>query len=147
MTDEKRTLTPQTLAFYLGGKVFVPETNKVGILIGIDYHKYLTTILNVQYSEEKDDWDVFNENDESITRVKPILRRLEDMTEGDYKDRPRGGIDGINWTTVEAYLESKGGLYLNDFTAKEILWLLSKGFDLFSLIDSGLAIDAKTLKQ
>lgn len=32
------------------------------------------------------------------------------------------------------------------FSSREIIYLLKNGFDLFGLIDSGFAIDAKTLE-
>ena len=69
--------------------------------------------------------------------VKPILRRLEDMTEEERVKEyfPTMGERDIN-----------GGEYTEDFeTPQTFAWLLSKSFDLFNLIDSGLAIDSKTI--
>lgn len=85
------------------------------------------------------------------TRLIPILRKLEDMTEEECWD-----IEAINpsWVpgTSKEYIQNR--LYL---TKKRIVdkrgiqpevfhYLLSKGFDLFNLIESGAAIDAKTIQ-
>ena len=72
-------LTPQILAMYLGCEVFVPESNKKGKLTSISDYGDEIIMLDVQYPQEGD-YDVLNE-DHNITRVKPILRRLSDMTE------------------------------------------------------------------
>ena len=57
-----------------------------------------------------------------------VLRPLSDMTSKE------------NLTHMD---NSKWGPY----TAIEFKWLLSEGFDLFGLIEAGLAIDKTTLKQ
>lgn len=67
-----------------------------------------------------------------VEDVKPILHRLSSMTEEeDQKEFPahnRGEFIDMHWHPEGFH------------------WLLSKGFDLFNLIDSGQAIDAETLK-
>jgi hypothetical protein len=68
------------------------------------------------------------------TDLKPLLRRLEDMTE---EERTEIFGKDVHW--------------YNPFDANDACdiqqWhkLLQKGFDLFGLIDAGLAIDAKTI--
>src|SRR6185369_12818594 len=114
-------LTPQILAMYLGQQVFVPEENKTGILSSTSWHHGEIVILDVQYSE-KDDYTVLNENND-ITRVKPILRKLQDMTEEEHLE-----------------IERLPDAYWGQLNADQFAYLLSKSFDLFGLIESGDAI-------
>lgn len=68
----------------------------------------------------------------SLKAVKPILRRLGSMTEDEdqrqFREANRGHYIDMHW-------------YPEGFA-----WLLEKRFDLFGLIDAGLAIDAATLE-
>lgn len=64
--------------------------------------------------------------------MRPILRKLSDMTKEE-------GLDAINIVVPEKDSWIGG--------AKRTIWLAQKGFDLFGLIESGEAIDAKTLKS
>lgn len=90
-------------------------------------------------------------------QIKPILRRLEDMTEEDMKDlinieeirkRPFKYIclegTGITWKTEGTEWEII--TWLDELSPLQFTFLLSRSYDLFSLIDSGQAIDRK-LKQ
>lgn len=67
--------------------------------------------------------------------VKPILHHLRDMTEAQFielaKLQKRGLLNGVDIDALEA---------------EQFRYLLSKHFDLFGLIESGLAIDKTTLK-
>lgn len=71
--------------------------------------------------------------------VKPILRPLSDMTEEESKellsiqDLKRGVIDTKYVIVTRSWEDAR--------------YLLSKHFDLFGLIESGLAIDVTTLNQ
>lgn len=66
--------------------------------------------------------------------LKPILHPLSDMTEEEGKEYVALGFGGM--------IDQRGGkLIYQTFTPPCFLWLLSKHFDLFGLIDSGLAID------
>lgn len=74
-------------------------------------------------------------------KFKPILRPLSDMTEGELQEC--GNL-------VYDFSDDTSGLGLNehkweDFTlllcVEQFHWLLSKHFDLFGLIEAGLAID------
>lgn len=68
---------------------------------------------------------------------RPILRRLEDMPEK----------EGVEMFGVDRYWDivcMQGSWDL--FSSKEFHYLLTQHFDLFGLIDAGLAIDAKTVK-
>lgn len=77
----------------------------------------------------------------------PILRALEDMTEGEARELFE--IDGILWehSSVSDFMDSPKQAYTAQFekenwvlTPNEFVWLISKGFDVFGLIDSGQAI-------
>lgn len=144
----------------------MPETNKSGRLEGITWTKEDIVILDIRYSEEKDDWDVLNENDD-ITRVKPLLRRLSDMTEEEattylLKDPSMADVQDFEIMEIKAdYIkfstgklrqgngfiyEAEEGLPITWHTSEQFHYLLSKSFDLWGLIDANLAIDAKTLQ-
>jgi len=75
---------------------------------------------------------------------KPILRPLSDMTEGEHSDFENISFseDTKNWEYDEELKMSIGeSTEFNRFA-----YLLSKHFDLFGLIEAGLAIDKTTLK-
>lgn len=68
--------------------------------------------------------------------IKPILRRIEDLTEEEYK----------KWMVkVIKRTDEEDGLNFYSQTPESFHYLLSIGIDLFGLIDSGQAIDSKTL--
>lgn len=75
--------------------------------------------------------------------IKPILRRLSDMTPEEaaecwkLTDTDRE-IEG--WQVVDYFRREE-----NFYEPKTFLYLLAKHFDLFGLIDAGLAIDKATL--
>src|SRR5688572_9361170 len=87
--------------------------------------------------------------------LKPKLRRLSDMTEDevleyakiDRRQTQSVKIDDGKWWS---YLDADNNFYKwmpVDFdmpTPEGMRWLLAKGFDLFNLIDEGLAIDKAT---
>jgi hypothetical protein len=67
---------------------------------------------------------------------KPILLPLSDMTEEESREHDQ--IEMVKVKTLD-------GTIVHD--ANAVVWLLSKHFDLFGLIDAGLAIDKTTLNQ
>jgi hypothetical protein len=71
----------------------------------------------------------------SLDACKPILRPLSDMTQKERKQI------GPTW-----HKEYEPEITDNEFNTEEIRLMLSKGFDLFGLIDAGLAIDKTTLQ-
>jgi len=93
--------------------------------------------------------------------IKPILRPLSDMTEEEKimlcclnltNEWKPGHIIQTNDEDIAAMrvFDHKGNyksLYIpkNKISPSNFLWLLSKHFDLFGLIESGLAIDKTTL--
>src|SRR5688572_17501263 len=119
------------LHLYLGAKVRVNDTYDTAI-IGIH------TNGNIQVAKAYGSQDYFNAD-----QLKPILRKLQDMTEGDGKK-----IFG----TKSRYMlyrkereENNGDLWL--FTPNETVKLLAAGFWLFnqSAFETGEVIDLKTL--
>jgi hypothetical protein len=84
------------------------------------------------------DEDGFSWNYRSI---KPILRPLSSMTEDEAKE---GGF----WSELHNCItgtNTSDAIY-DMYSASKFLWSLSKHFDLFGLIEKGLAIDASTIK-
>lgn len=80
-------------------------------------------------------------------RLKPILRKLSDMTEKELQECGNLVVD---------FSDDESGLGLNehkwqDFTlllcAEQFHWLIQRGFDLFGLIEAGLAIDKTKLEK
>lgn len=89
-----------------------------------------------------------------IEQVKMVLRKLSSMTEGEAREfcKLEGwGEDLENIVVTDASIEftqNKRTDAISRFTRcrpEMFLWLLSKHFDLFQLIESGLAIDKDTL--
>lgn len=100
-------------------------------------------LTGVSYDDTQRIWWAYFEGEESghsqFPDVFPILRPLTDMNDEEK--------DWFGWDTETLYhtfnnLNHK--IYY--FHCDEFLYLLKQGFDLFGLIESGLAIDKKTLK-
>jgi hypothetical protein len=84
------------------------------------------------------DYDMLKDSD----WIKPILRPLSDMSEEEM-DLMYNGMEGF----VNIRKEFKQGRILQfDSTPEQVRYMLSRSFDLFDLIQSGLAIDKTTLK-
>lgn len=64
--------------------------------------------------------------------VKPILRRLADLTEDEAKE---GNLAAFEFRVIKKEVMSYA------FTPNRFVWLLSKHFDLFGLIEAGLALE------
>lgn len=80
----------------------------------------------------------------NLEETKPILRRLDDMTEEEFKEFKKITDDDFSKkvavpavTIMETTLVHK---------MDHVLFLLSKSFDLFNLIPTSQAIDAKQVK-
>lgn len=94
--------------------------------------------------------DVFQE--EYIDRIKPILRPLSDMSDDEcwYSQNAFGHfVKG----TSEPYIQNRLHCIKDSYTdfrnilPHQFAWLLKQGFDLFGLIESGLAIDKTKIKD
>lgn len=122
------------LHLYLGCECIL-DNKETGKLIGFDSRLHDSDVEMVCFTiwiDKENDWSVYND-DKNFERIKPILRPLSDMTEEEKQN-----IEGTDWSL----LPDSGW----EYTAETFLFLLSKGFDLFGLIEAGLAIDKITLK-
>lgn len=75
---------------------------------------------------------------------KPILRPLSDLTDRINPVQHYTYLDGLNHNSIEKIqdLIMKGILYLEDYN-----YLIEHHFDIFGLIDKGLAVDINTLSE
>lgn len=121
------------LHLYLGCECQTDE-GKIGWFSGFDVceRDYSITMITVRFSDKSDDWTVLNDNEE-CDRIKLILRPLSDMTEEEDQ--------------IELPKHNRGEFIDMHWYPEGYVWLLSKGFDLFGLIDEGLAINKTTLSQ
>lgn len=140
MSDLK--LTPQVLAMYLGCEIEAKGSR--GILRNVNLKGFCT----LQLSEE-----IGQSIGCLVEEVKPILRRLSSMTEEEAREfcvycpsdwkvvvtPDQHGIYIKCWKVGD--LESMQIVDLEAVTASQFQYLLSKHFDLFGLIDAGLAIE------
>lgn len=116
------------LHLHLGCEIFKPGTKLISVNIEDDEY----TILED---------DGFNSRVLSLTNTnpKPFLRPLSDITEEELTDVANTlytlPVEKIKELVVERRID------LIHTTPDVFLYLLSKGFDLFGLIESGLAID------
>lgn len=133
------------------------ENEKIGELVGYDYHGKNRDIVNYCISYDLDDpmdeWDVFNDGKE-VTRFKPLYRRLSQITKpitiDNYTFIPAERIadDGYKFVKLDKkgyYYQkigdpTKGG-YLNidilNWPYKYFIRLVELHFDVFGKIDSG----------
>lgn len=79
--------------------------------------------------------ETFDMDYEGLEKAKPILRRLESMTEE----------EKVAYENMSGMLLSRPIENAKWWTADAFHWACSMGFDLFGLIDSNQAIDAATL--
>lgn len=157
------------LHLYLGCECKTEE-GKVGWFSGFDVceRDYSITMITVRFPGQSEEWTVLNDNEE-CDRIKLILRPLSDITNEDYKaigghgfggsstkelwldqfeqfeERPAFGQGKKNEVDKPQMVKNKvrEGLQLKHYTfsPEAFRYLLSKGFDLFGLIDAGLALD------
>lgn len=81
----------------------------------------------------------FGEYITSTDSIKLILRKLSDMTNEEEKE-----LETIKGTRI--IYRSEPNIEIRYDTPDTFHWMLKKQFDLFELIENGLAIDSKTLK-
>lgn len=83
-----------------------------------------------------DNWESYNQ----FKPAKLILRPLSDMTEEEGKEVCRYTRD------AQAFVKFNTAIGKEAINATTMVYLLSKHFDLFGLIDAGLAIDKTKIK-
>lgn len=155
------------LPYYIGCRVLIDD-KEYGTLVGgsfvpnsvdqIYYH-----IITDEAAAEGDDFHMpYNDDTSPDCRVKPLLRRLSDMTEGEKIFichlhmipgwRSLSLLDDCD-TDWGMRVEDKDGnrksLYIRKdrLTPKLFHYLLKQGFDLWGLIDAGMALDLNTIKK
>lgn len=79
-------------------------------------------------------------NNSSIERITPHIRPISDMTEEEYATM----LIIANKNNIK--ILERDEIVLRQTAPEIMLWLLSKGFDLFGLIENNLAIDKTTIK-
>ena len=145
------TLTPNILAMYLGCRVHLFDRieQTTGRLAAVKTNGNCELALPSRFNPECEVISIYR-----IDEVKPILRRLEDMTEEEAIEifvLEGWGNNLQNIVVTDKAIEHNtfGATGIQTFKrlrAETFAHLLSKGFDLFGLCDSGLAIDSKTIK-
>jgi len=119
MTDLK-----DVLHFYLGCKIQHRFPDK-------SYNEGIKTLTASKLQQIADPETQDEKYWTSLKWWKPILRKLSDMSEEEK-------------TEYNKRKQRKG--YMAQIHADNTAWLISKGFDVFDLIPSGHAIEAKTLQ-
>lgn len=85
--------------------------------------------------------------------VRLVLHRLEDMTREEARDFLKHAVPGAEYITHNEHAViwksqgSRAEIFFLFGPPAGFHYLLRKHFDLFGLIDAGLAIDAKTVEQ
>lgn len=126
-------ITPAIAALYLGQKcdaVWVTGSLK-GHKVKGDNQGITPTMVSLMCPDQ-----IANQ-----LEITPHLRRLESMTEAEAREvyEIEHGKEFKSDTYISAKVFMVRGGELDYFTPQGFLHLLSKGFDLFGLIDSGLA--------
>ena len=125
--------TPQIAALYLGQKCQTKYGD--GFIDGV----FSSGKITVQHPQSM-----------SILpadEIKPVLRRLDSLTESEARELTGKKNDALKiWNGWQTGPRAD---YDQEQIGEPSAWLklLSWGFDLFGLIDSGLAIDAETIKE
>jgi hypothetical protein len=117
-------------------------------------HLYLgAKVRYTYYDYEENTWTVWEQlttnvlnkitTDWSIKDIQIQLRKLSDMTDEELKSlrSERGNLKGVERADMNYIIR------LTTWSPEDVRYLLSRHFDLFGLIESGLAIDSKTLKE
>lgn len=166
------------LRYYIGCRVLVNDKD-LGTFLGAALVP--NEVDQIYYDIHLDEWPEgeimpFNDDMSEDCRIKPILRRLEDMTEEERKHiwlmlvkRPFPSSGNTCWFDETSRLAKRCcmmsgvdrvGIEMNghvwwdcDLSPQKYNphfvthYLLKRGFDLFGLCDAGLAIDSKTVNQ
>jgi hypothetical protein len=85
--------------------------------------------------------------------IKLVLRRLEDMTEEEAREFLKHAVPGAEyisqneWGVIWKSQDSRSEIFYLFGPPAGFHYLLTHHFDLFNLIDAGLAVDEKTVKS
>lgn len=120
---EPAHLTAKQLALYLGCEV--EYKGEVATMYGVHTNQIMLSVVDHPHGEVC-----------RSSEIKPLLRRLESM-KGDESMELALGMKLQNADGYEGFKEE----------AERTAYLLSKHFDLFGWIDSGLALDQEAIKK
>lgn len=114
--------------YIIGRMCEITRKSNHGDWVEVWFDNVITVTSNTwETSSSNCHWFFFGED-----HIKPILRPLSDMTEDEKEKWDNMRLEDFEYSTEL-------------LAANETLYLLKQGFDLFGLIESGLAID-KTKK-
>lgn len=131
------------LHFYLGCDLINENyPNEIFELVGISkpYKSNDTTFARMDIRPKNKGFRNIFISDTNLNKLKLILRPLSDMTKEEKEWL------GEHENFVDNYKQNAESELIIEWDAEKTVYLLSKNFDLFGLIEAGLAIDAKTLK-
>lgn len=157
-TDAK--LTAQIVNLYAGRPVRI-QTGGVSTIISAFTTQAGSTVLCSTGTDPYQRHTGLNPYYTNERSFKPILRPLSSigLLEAEHCYRLRFGfpfeihdrqpyiLDAQDWFLGCLYHNKDTNPCANLFSAAEVLYLCSLGFDLFGLIDAGLAIDTTTIKS
>jgi len=141
--------------YYVGCQCIMDGKEK-GRLMGISpipnsVNQIYYDVRTEDMTDEEDDFSMpYNDNpDESELRIKPILKRIGDMSRKQFEEIK----EGLSGDIVLAILGSvynhitilENRIQTNTLRLLDGLTLIKYGYDVFDLIESGQAIDAKTM--
>lgn len=128
--SDKKELTSAMLAMYLGCEVRCDD-GRSRTLIGLCQHHEDRSRIRVQTRIDH----YSNSYWQDLEEVQICLRRLESMTEEECNEYNKISDTLYNMADMQNQLIQ---------SAKGTAYLLAKHFDLFGLLDAGLAIDSTT---
>ncbi len=121
------------LHFYIGCECKIMKTDKTWNVL-LDLVRPITAMT------------IYMVIDTKQLEVKPVLSRLIDMNASQKNElrsimRPMTGDNLLPKIPVSHFLD----LFINKNDPEIIIWLTRQGFDIFGLIDAGIAIDKNTI--
>jgi hypothetical protein len=131
------------LPLYIGGRCKT-ENGKVGFFSNFDVcqRDYSIVMITVRYSDNPDDWDLFNNNEE-CDRIKLLLTPISHITEDELVDiwALIGGAPHLCYVEeIKDWIcngNTIDGLVLGALEMALITnFLIKKGYDIFYLIES-----------
>jgi hypothetical protein len=148
------------LHFYIGCKFGTIRNGKGGMLVD-----RIVSACPEQRIIHSSNWEDFNYED-----IKPILRPLSSLTDEEMKDLYccdvwalakkkditkigfDGGYTNCIWMEYTGQIDDQTGsrnyitrFYLNHLSSYHFQWLISRGFDVFNLINQGHALNAQDM--
>lgn len=97
---------------------------------------HIQKLTGISYDGTQNTWWAYFDGVENcyalVSETNPILRQLSNMTEDEAQDL-------MKQSNTHTFIRNHDSHY--KYTAQQLQWLLSKGFDVFGLIESGIALD------